>query len=139
MIHDFPEELLTEHDLVLKLAGQRVLSRVPRIPDSCLAHEIESDAMNHGSTLALRIGPEEDRRPEDPLERAHEPAILCSTLLHAERVQHLRRAPETNHATPLFDRQRGEKNRHEPVLTPGQPVCRMAGDLKKKLPVPPLM
>jgi hypothetical protein len=99
----------------------------------------ESRAYQMRASFALRIGPEENRRSEDPLERAHEPAILCSTLLHAERVQHLRCAAEADHPTPLFDRKRGEKNRHEPVLTPGQAVSWMAGHLKKKLPVPALM
>src|SRR5579884_2307622 len=95
--------------------------------------------MNDLGALALRIRAEEDRRSEDPLERAHEPAILCSTLLHAERVQHLRRTAEANHAAPLFDRKRREKNRHEPVLTPGQTVSWMACHLKKKLAISAFM
>jgi hypothetical protein len=59
--------------------------------------------------------------------------------LHAEGVQHLCRTAETNHATPLFDRKRGEKNRHEPVLTPRQAVSWMASHLKKELSISALM
>ena len=96
MIHDFPEELLAEHDLVLQLAGQRVLRRMAGIPNPSFTHEIEAGAVNHCSLFTLRVGTEEDRRTEDSLKRAHEPPILSSTLLHAEGVQHFGAAGERN-------------------------------------------
>jgi|ERR1017187_7264877 hypothetical protein len=108
-------------------------------PDPRLTHEIESGTMNHCGALALRIGSEKDRGAKDPLERTHKPPILRSTLLHAEGVQHLRRASEPNQATLLFDGKSRAEDRHQPVLAPRQPVCRVSGHLKKKLPVPALM
>ena len=70
---------------------------------------------------------------------AHEPPILGSTLLHAEGVQHLCRTAESNDSALLFDCQRREEYRNQTVLTPGQPIGWMAGDLKKKLPVAALV
>ncbi len=90
-------------------------------------------------SLALRIRAEEDCGSEDPPESSHQLPILCSTLLHAKRVQHLRCAAESDYATPLLNRKRGEKDWHEPVLPPGQPVSWMPGHLKKKLPISALM
>jgi hypothetical protein len=139
MVHDFPEELLAEHDFVLQLAGKRVLPEISCVPDPRFSHEVESGSMDYCRALTLRIGPEKDRRPEDSLERAHEPPILGSTLLHAEGVQHLHRAPKANNATLLLDCQRCEEDRHQPVLPPRQSVCRMSSDLKKELAVPALM
>jgi len=95
--------------------------------------------MNNGGAFALRIGSEEDRCAEDPLESPHEPPILRSALLHAEGVQHLSRAAESNHPVLLLNRKGREEDRYQPVLTPRQSVCRVAGDLKQKLAVATLM
>jgi hypothetical protein len=139
VIHDFSEELLTEYDLVLQLAGQRVLCRMAGIPNPGFAHEIEAGAVDHCSAFTHCVRSEEDRCAEDSLKRSHEPPILGSTLLHAEGVQHLCRTAESNDSALLFDCQRREENRHQAILTPRKPVRWMTGDLKKKLPVPSLV
>jgi hypothetical protein len=95
--------------------------------------------VNDGGAFTLRVRSEEDRRAEDPLKRAHEPPILGSTLLHAEAVQHLCGAAESNHSALLFDCQRRQEYWHQAILTPRQPVSWMARDLKKKLPVSALV
>jgi hypothetical protein len=60
--------------------------------------------VNDCGTFALRIGAEEDGRPEDPLESADEPPILRSALLHTEGIQHLRRAPKADDARKIGTR-----------------------------------
>jgi hypothetical protein len=136
---EFPEEFLAENNLVLQLAGEGVMSGIPRIPDPSLAHEAEPRAVNDCGAFALRISAEEDRRPDDPLESAHEPPILRSALLHPEGVQHLRRAPKADDATALLNRQGREEDRHQAVLAPRQSVGRVPGYLKQKLAVPAFM
>ena len=134
-----PKKLLTEHDLVLQLSWQRVLRGMAGIPNPGFTHEIKSGAVNHGGAFTLCVRSEEDRGAEDSLKRAHEPRILSSTLLHSEGVQHLCRTAESNDSALLFDCQRREKDRHQAILTPRQPIGRMAGDLKKELPVSALV
>src|SRR5215472_4541691 len=123
MIHDFPDELLAEHNLVFEFTRQCVLPGVSCIPDPRLCHEIESASMNHRGALALDICAEENRRAEDALKRTHEPPILRTSLLHAECVQHLCGAAESNHSTLLLDGKCREKNRHEPILPPRNPYA----------------
>jgi hypothetical protein len=83
----------------------------------------------------LHVGAEEDRCTEDALEGGYQPSVLCPTLLHTERVKHLRCASELNRLPLLTDRQRSQKNRNEPVLTPREAVRRMASHLKRKLAI----
>src|SRR6185312_805919 len=87
------------------------------------SHEIESGAMNHGGALALHIS-SEDRCAEDPLERSHKPPILGSALMHAEGVQHLSRAAESNNPALLLNRKGREEDRYQPVLAARESVCR---------------
>ena len=113
MVHNFAEELFPEHGLIL--------CGVSGVPDPRLTHEIESGAMNHSGVLTLRIGSEEYRGAEDPLERPNQPPILGSALLHAESVQHLRGAAELNHSTLLFDRQSCEEEGTSRSCPQGKP------------------
>ena len=68
-----------------------------------------------------------------------QPTILRAALLHAERVQHLRCASKVNRLALLPDRQRRQENGNESILSPGQTVARMPGDLKRELAVAPFM
>src|ERR1700744_5863485 len=97
MIQNLFEELRAQNDLVLEFARQGFLLRVSGIPDPGFAHKTEACPVNHGSFLALRVGSEEDRRAEDPLESSHQAPILSSALLHAEGVRHFRGTPESDH------------------------------------------
>jgi hypothetical protein len=47
------------------------------------------------------LGPEKDRRSEDPFEGCYQPPILFAAFRHAENVEHLRGRPETNSLTLL--------------------------------------
>jgi hypothetical protein len=82
------------------------------------------------------VGAEEDGCPEDPLEGSDQTTILRTTLLHRERVQHLRGAFKSDPRTFLADRERRQKNGDQPILPPGQTVARMPGDLQNELAVP---
>lgn len=95
--------------------------------------------MNNRSPLSLHVCSEEDGCTEDALEGGYQPSVLGSTLLHAEGVQHLRRASKLNRLALLPDCQRSKEDRDEPVLAPGKPVRGMAGHLKRELAVAPLM
>jgi hypothetical protein len=95
--------------------------------------------MKHGRVFSLSIRAKEDRRAEDTMERSHEPAVLRTALLHPERIQHLRRAAESDPRTLLPDRERREKDWDQPVLPPWQSEARLSCDLQDKLPVTALM
>jgi hypothetical protein len=49
-----------------------------------------------GGTFPLAVGTEENSRPKDALKCCYEAPVLGATLLHAEGVEHLRRAVERN-------------------------------------------
>jgi hypothetical protein len=76
---------------------------------------------------------------ENPLKRADKSPVLRTALLRPEDVEHLGRTFEGNPPTPLPNRQRGEKDRNQPILSPGQTVGGMTGDLKQELSVTTLM
>jgi hypothetical protein len=60
--------------------------------------------------------------PEDALESGDQSPVLCTALLHAEGIEHLRRTPELNVLALLTDRQGGQEDRNEPVLAPRETV-----------------
>src|SRR6202011_830984 len=92
VILDFAIELVAQDDHVLAIPWKHLLIGVSGIPDPGFAHEIEAGALNNGGVFALSITAKEDGGPEDPLEGSDQAAVLCTTLLHGERVQHLRGA-----------------------------------------------
>ena len=139
MSENLPEKFIAENDLILKLARQGLLIGVPGIPDPGLAHEAESCLMDDHRFLTLSVRTEEDRRSEDPLERRHETPVLCPALLHPKGVQHFSRAAEPNYSVLLTNREGGQKDRDEPILTPWQSVPGVPGHLKKKMSVSPFM
>jgi len=70
MFENLPVEFFGEHNQVLALARKVLLVRVPGIPDSRLAHEIEPRLMDYSRNRPMGISPEEDRGAEDTLEGA---------------------------------------------------------------------
>jgi len=92
--------------------------------------------MRHCRSLALRVSTKENRRAEYPLERCDQPAILGTALPHSENIQHFCCAAKRNGLFLLSHGKRREKNGHQPILTSGNAVLRMAGDLQQKLAVP---
>ena len=101
VIQNLTSELVAQDDQVLAVPRQKLLLGVPGIPNPGFGHEVEPGAVDHRSTFALRVGAEEDRRSEDPLEGSDQAAILRTTLLHAEGVQHLGCAIECNPRCPV--------------------------------------
>jgi hypothetical protein len=121
MAHDLVKEFVAENDFVLKSARKGRLICIARVPDPCLAHEVEPSPMYNCGALSLHVGAEEDRCTENALEGGYQPSVLCPTLLHAE-VKHLRRASKLNRLALLSDRQGGQKDRNEPVLSPRETI-----------------
>src|SRR5215472_12306517 len=88
MLQNFLIKLFAEDNQILAVARKTLLIWVPRIPDPCLAHEMEPRLVHNGRYRSTGVSSEEDGSSEDALEGAHQPAILGSALLHAEGVQH---------------------------------------------------
>src|SRR5260370_42665036 len=88
------EELCAQYDFVFEAAGQETLVRIARVPDSRLAHEVETRMVRDRRFLSLCVGAEENRGTEDSLERRDQAAVLRTALLHAEDVQHFGGAVE---------------------------------------------
>ena len=78
--------------------------------------------MHNGGPFSLHVRAEEDGCAEDALKRSHQPSVLCPPLLHAEGIEHLRRASELNRLALLADCQCGEEYWNEPVLAPRETV-----------------
>jgi hypothetical protein len=95
--------------------------------------------MNHGRSLALSVGPEEDGRSENPLKGTDQTPVLRSALLHSERVEHSGGTIEGDSRGLLPDREGSEEDWYEPVLSPGKTVARMPRHLQDKLTVSPLV
>lgn len=79
--------------------------------------------------LALRIGAKKNGRPEDPLKSCDQSAVLGTALLHSKDIQHLSRTAKGNRLFLLPHSQCRQENGNQAVLTPGNAVLRMAGDL----------
>ena len=95
--------------------------------------------MDDGIAFSLRVRSEEDRCPEDALERRHESPVLRPALLHPECIQHLGRAAERDPRGLLPNRERRQKDRYESVLSPWQSIGRVSGYLKQKMAISPFM
>ncbi len=95
--------------------------------------------MNHGGPVALSVRPEEDRRAEDALERRDQSAILGTALLDTERIEHFGGAVKSDSRGLLSNRHCREKDRNEPILSPWEPIARMARNLKHEASVPAFM
>jgi site-specific DNA recombinase len=109
-------------------------------PDrNCTSHQVEARLVKDLRTFPLRIGAKEDRGSENPLKGADKAPVLRAPLLQPEDVEHLGSTLEGNPPTPLANRQRGEKDRDQPVLSPRQAIGGMTGDLKQELSVTTLM
>jgi hypothetical protein len=86
MTLDFPVELFAQHNHVLAVTGQVLLTGIAGVPDARLGHEVEPDLVNHGSFITLRIGAEENRCTKDSLKSAKQPPVLGAALLHTKGV-----------------------------------------------------
>jgi hypothetical protein len=105
--HDLAVELVTQHNHILELIGNRILVRISAIPDLGLAEEAEPRPLNHLGRSPEGVGAEEDGGPEDPLECCHQSPVLLATFVHVERLQHLGGGAEANRLTLLARRKRG--------------------------------
>ncbi len=66
---------------------KQALLRSDAVPDLRFPHEIEAASLDHGCPTRKPVRAEEDRRAEDPFERADQPAVLLSTGVHSEILQ----------------------------------------------------
>lgn len=95
--------------------------------------------MNNDRSLTLGIRAEKDGGTENPLEGTNETAILRASLLHAEGVEHLGGASKRDDLFLLADCQRGQENRDQAILAPGQAVGWVSRHLKVELTIPPFV
>src|SRR4051794_18752403 len=129
MGRNLPIELVTEHNHVLKFTGQDGLLRTAVVPDPGFAQEVKTRALHQLRLATHRVRAEEDRRAEDALKRRDQAAVLCASFLHSESMEHLGPAVKAYGGTLLLHSQRGQIDRHEPVLAKRQTVGGMSGDL----------
>src|SRR5689334_10821629 len=101
MVENLTVELVAKYDHVLAVARKEPLIWISRVPDACLTHEVKPGAVDNCGALSLGVCTKENGCAKDPLECGNETAILRSALLHAEGVQHLRRAVERNSGSLL--------------------------------------
>ena len=78
--------------------------------------------MHNGDVFTLRVGAEENRGPENPLEGTHQTPVLGTALLHGKSIEHLRGTFEGDPRILLADRERRQKNGNQPILPPRQPM-----------------
>src|SRR5580658_9337378 len=135
MALDFLVELFAQHNHVLAVTWQVLLTGIAGVPNARLAHKVEPRVVDDCGLFQLHIRAEEDGGTEDALESADQPAVLGTALLHAESVQHFKGARECYGSALLSDRQGGEEDGDQAILAPGQAIGRMTGDLQQELSV----
>jgi hypothetical protein len=135
MALDFPVELFAQHNHVLAVTRQVLLTGIAGVPNARLAHKVEPRVVDDRGLFQLHIGAEEDGGAEDALESADQPAVLGTALLHAESIQHFKCAGERDSSALLPDRQGSEEKGDQAILAPRQPIGRMTGDLQQELSV----
>ncbi len=123
----------------MAVAGEQLLIGIARVPDPRLRHELKSGAMNYRCRKPLRVRPEVDGGPEDPLEGVDQPPILRAALLHPKGVEHGRGAVERDSVCLLANCHRCQEDWNQAVLSPGQTVAWVPRHLKNELPVSPPM
>ena len=89
MCCDFAKELVAPHDLIFETAAQKLMVRVARIPDSCLAHQVEPGLVRDYRSLTLGVCAKKYRGTEHALKGGNQSSILRTALLHTEEIQHL--------------------------------------------------
>ena len=104
---DLGVEFIAQNDHVFEALVDSVLNGIPVVSNLGFTEEVESPTVDHASAAADGIRPEENRSPEDALERCHQPAIFLAALRHSEGIQHLSGRSETNGLALLADGQRG--------------------------------
>src|ERR1700691_815625 len=129
MALNFPVELFAQHNRVLAVTWQVLLTGIAGVPDARLRHEVEPDLVNDGCFVALRIAAEENRCAKDSLKSAKQPSVLGAALLHAKGVQHFGRTPEGDRLPLLPDCQSCQEDRDQAVLSPRQAVVGLTGYL----------
>jgi hypothetical protein len=95
--------------------------------------------MNHGGPISLDVSSEEDRRSKDPLERSNQSPVLGTALLDTECIKHFGGAVECDPRGLLPNGHCRQKDWNQPILSPRESIARVAGDLKNKSSVPPLV
>ena len=136
---DFLIELIAQDDHVLELVRQRVLVWFPAEPDLGFPKEAEARALHYFGNAVEAIGTEEDGGAKDALKGSDQPAIFLAAFMHAERFQHFGRSSKPDGLTLLPNRQGGQIDRHDPILTKRQPVVRVTGDLENELAIAPFV
>jgi hypothetical protein len=136
MGQNLPVELFAQDHDVLTMVQWSVAAPAAVVPDVRLAQKRESRHVNDRGRSELAVGSEENRSAENPLERADESAIVFAALLHTERVEHFRSAPESNRLTLLPDSQSCEKYGYDSIQSKRQPILRVARDLEHEVSIP---
>src|SRR5215831_19444343 len=109
------------------------------VPDPGFAKEIETRPLHDLGLRRYRIRAEKDCGAKDSLERGDQSAVLLPTVAHAECFQHLGSGFESDRLTFLLDGQARQENGNNPILSEGNSIVRMTGDLENKLAVPALV
>jgi hypothetical protein len=104
-----------------------------------LGQEVEPGSLNDFGPASGRIGSEENRGFEDALKRGYQAAVLFSSPVHSERVEHLGGGSEPDRLVLLLNGQGRQEDRHDPVLPEGHPEGRMPGNLEHEVSVPALI
>jgi hypothetical protein len=139
MGHDLAEELVCEDDDVLESFGKHLIIRTAVVPDSRFPKETESRALDDFGVRRQRVRAKKDRGAENAFERGDQSTIFFPAFAHAEGVQHVGRALESDGLALLLNRKRRQEDRHNAVLTEGDAIIGMAGDLKNEFTVSPLI
>ena len=95
--------------------------------------------MDYGSFRALGVGAKKDGGAEDPLKGSHQVPILGTSLLQAERIEHLGGASEGDLLPLLANGEGSQENRDQSILSPREAVVGMSRHLEEEMSVSPLM
>ena len=121
---------LAESNYVVVCCGTCIrCSRVWIEPESHPIEEVKTAEVNESRSVWFFISSEEDGGRENPLKACYEAAIVRTILGQVKEIEHLGRGGKLNGSAPLLQREGGDPDGDQSVLTEGQAKIRMSSKL----------
>ena len=117
------------------ILGRRSLGMIWGEPQVEMIEKVKSRGINQAIHIGVIVGAEEDRGCEDSLEALNHPTIMTTIGRKSEEIEHLDGSLKADGAAFLLDSQGGYPYGDQSVLTEGQTILGMSGDLEEVLSV----
>ena len=137
MFVDLVVEGFAECDgVAVEMVGPGTLRVLQSEPEVEMIEKVKTRGINQAIRVGVIVGAEEDRCCENSLEALNHPPVVATIGRKTEEVEHLKGGIKADDTASLLDSQGGYPYGDQSVLTEGQTILGMSGDLEKELSVP---